>query len=140
MDLKAPSLDPFFSSLVCLVLSSHLSHPKCKNVWTKNVGQKKVNIHFQGLSNSGFLPQWWKKWRRNQSQLFLSGFGRSYSTFYAPILFGSYLAGPILRFMLLFYVLCLTKNITELIVDIYCHADLVSLCRWSLEGQSRVLS
>ena len=47
---------------------------------------------------------------------------------------------PIWVWQVLFYVLCLTKNITELIVDIYCHADLVSLCRWSLEGQSRVLS
>ena len=47
---------------------------------------------------------------------------------------------PIWVWQVLFFVLCLTKNITELIVDIYCHADLVSLCRWSLEGQSRVLS
>ena len=47
---------------------------------------------------------------------------------------------PIWVWQVLFYVLCLTKNINEVIVDIYCNADLVSLCRWSLEGQSRVLS
>ena len=47
---------------------------------------------------------------------------------------------PIWVWQVLLYVLCLTKNINEVIVDIYCNADLVSLCRWSLEGQSRVLS
>ena len=45
---------------------------------------------------------------------------------------------PIWVWQVLFYILCLTRNCGQ-IVDIYCNADLVSLCRWFLEGQSRVL-